>query len=483
VSRRRPPAPLLLLLATTVLIGFAWALIVPPFQAPDEPAHVAYVQSLAERGALPGAAGRQSGSSEQLEAAEAANSDQTAAVLATKPTWSERAYERWRRRSADLPSSARSDGGGPNFASSNPPLYYLLSVIPYRVASGGDLFARVTAMRLGSVAFLLVTVAATWLLAGAVFGPKRDLQLAAAAVPALLPMLGFISASVSPDSLLYALWTVALWLGARVLRGRGGPPELVGLVVVTGMAVATKATSYALAAPVLFVLGVSLWRLRHRRRLVLGVAAGGLAALALTAGAWFVAANRSDRPAAAQLTDALELPPGASISGVGSYLWQFYLPKLSFQQSFTPSDWPPAAWDIWVKYSWGAFGWLEVQWPEPVYWVLALLTVAIALEALRVVVHRRASIDRTLLAFFAIATFALVAGLHWNEYKLAQEQGALVNQGRYLFPLIGLAGLTAATTLVPLRPPARGAALGLLVGGLAVLDLFAIGLVATRFYA
>jgi hypothetical protein len=169
VSRRRPPAPLLLLLATTVLIGFAWALIVPPFQAPDEPAHVAYVQSLAERGALPGAAGRQSGSSEQLEAAEAANSDQTAAVLATKPTWSERAYERWRRRSADLPSSARSDGGGPNFASSNPPLYYLLSVIPYRVASGGDLFARVTAMRLGSVAFLLVTVAATWLLAGAVF--------------------------------------------------------------------------------------------------------------------------------------------------------------------------------------------------------------------------------------------------------------------------------------------------------------------------
>jgi 4-amino-4-deoxy-L-arabinose transferase-like glycosyltransferase len=483
VSQRRPPAPLVLLLATTALIGLAWALIVPPFQAPDEPAHVAYVQSLAERGALPGAADRPSASTEQLQGAEAANSDQTAAVLATKPTWSERAYERWRRQTAGLPSSARSDGGGPNFASANPPLYYLLSVIPYRIASGGDLFARVTAMRLGSVAFLMITVAAAWLLAGVVFGPRRDLQLAAAAVPALLPMLGFISASVSPDSLLYALWTLALWLGARVLRGRGGPADLVALIVITGMAVATKATSYALALPVAFVLAVSLWRLRHRRRLVLGVVAAGVAALALTAGAWFVAANRSDRPAAAQLSDALDPPTGASLSGVGSYLWQFYLPKLSFQQSFAATDWPPAGWNIWVKYSWGAFGWLEVQWPEPVYWLLALVTIALAALALRVLFRRRATVDRTLLAFFAIAAFALLAGLHWNEYKLAQEQGALVNQGRYLFPLIGLAGLTAATVLVPLRARARAVSLGLLVGTLAVLDLFALGLVATRFYA
>ncbi len=248
MSVRRPPAPLTLLLAATLLIGVCWALVVPPFQAPDEPAHVAYVQSIAERGALPGAVDRPSGSTEQQLAGQAANSDQTAAVRATKPTWGEAAYERWRRRSAALPESARGDGGGPNFASANPPLYYLWSVIPYEVASGGDLFARVTAMRIASVAFLLVTVAATWLLAGTVFGPRRDLQLAAAAVPALLPMLGFISASVSPDSLLYALWTVALWLGARILRGRGRPAELIALVVVTGMAVATKATSYALVA-------------------------------------------------------------------------------------------------------------------------------------------------------------------------------------------------------------------------------------------
>ena len=45
----------------------------------------------------------------------------------------------------------RSDGGGTNPASTNPPLYYLYLVPAYELASGGDLFAQVSAMRLASV--------------------------------------------------------------------------------------------------------------------------------------------------------------------------------------------------------------------------------------------------------------------------------------------------------------------------------------------
>jgi hypothetical protein len=176
------------------------------------------------------------------------------------------------------------------------------------------------------------------------------------------------------------------------------------------------------------------------------------------------------------------VPAGGSVSGLASYTWQFYLPRLPFQQAFGGNEWPPPVWDLWITHSWGAFGWLEIQWPQPVYWVLALLATVVAVAALRVLIRRRAHVDRTLLAFFVIATLALLAGLHWNEYKLATEQGALINQGRYLFPLIGLAGLATATAFHPLTVRARATALGLLVGGLAVLDLFAIALVATRFY-
>jgi 4-amino-4-deoxy-L-arabinose transferase-like glycosyltransferase len=328
-----------------------------------------------------------------------------------------------------------------------------------------------------------VTVSATWLLAGCVFGPRRELQLAAAAVPALLPMVGFVSASVSPDSLLYALWTVALWLGARILRGRGGPIDHLALLGTAGLATATKATSYALAVPVLFVFAVSLWRLRHRRRLVAGIVAGGAAVLALTAGAWFVVAGQSDRPAAAQLTDAMDLPDGFSGSEFAGYVWQYYLPRLPFQEPYAGIGWPPPAYQVWTKQSWAAFGWLEVQWPRAVYWLLTLAATVVALAALLALVRRRARLDLTLLAFFAIGALALLAGLHWNEYKLAEEQGVLVNQGRYLFPLIGLAGLTAAAALTALSRSARASALAVLLAGLVVLDLFSIGLVAARFYA
>src|SRR3954470_19589597 len=42
------PRPLAWLLAAVIVTGTAWTVVVPPFQAPDEDAHVAYVQTLAE---------------------------------------------------------------------------------------------------------------------------------------------------------------------------------------------------------------------------------------------------------------------------------------------------------------------------------------------------------------------------------------------------------------------------------------------------
>ena len=236
VPRRRlgMPRPLAALLAATAVLGLAWTLVVPPFQAPDEPAHVAYVQSLAERGELPGEEGRDLWSTEHRLAAEAAKSEATAQLLFSKPEWSKAAHERWLRRSERLPAAAREDGGGVNPASPNPPLDDLLETVPYRATSSGDLFARITAMRLVSVLFLLITVGATWLLAGTVFGLRRELQLAAAALPALIPMVTAVSSSVSPDSLTYALWSLALWLGASILLHRAGLAQVAGLLAVAG---------------------------------------------------------------------------------------------------------------------------------------------------------------------------------------------------------------------------------------------------------
>jgi 4-amino-4-deoxy-L-arabinose transferase-like glycosyltransferase len=485
VTRRpRVPRALGALLGATALLGISWSLVTPPFQTPDENWHVAYLQTIAEQGKLPGIAGRPVFSTEQQLGLNAANSEQTQAVPATKPEWSAEAYRRFRRHDERLPASARDDGGGENFAQSNPPLYYALEAVPYKLASGGDLFARLSAARLLSVVFLLGTVAATWLLAGTVFGPRRDLQLAAAAIPALLPMVTFISSSINPDSLLYLLWTVAFWLGARILKREAGALDAVALVGVTGLAIATKSPSYALLPGVLLVLGVALWRLRHRRRLVAALAVGGVLAFALTAGTWFAVARSSDRPIAAQLTDALEGTSEVNEREFASYVWQYYLPRLPFETTYPGLEsWrPPKAYDVWFRQSMGAFGWLEVKWPNRAYWPMAIFSLLVVAGALAALWRRRRSLDLPLLGFFGLTGLALVIGLHWTEYRLAEQNGALINQGRYLFPLVGLGGLVFAAALTSLPVRARAPALALTLGLLAVLQLFSIGLVAERFY-
>jgi 4-amino-4-deoxy-L-arabinose transferase-like glycosyltransferase len=478
-----PPA-LAALLAATAILGISWSLVVPPLQTPDENWHAAYLQTLAEDGKLPGIAGRPSFSTEQRLAADASNSEQTQQVLATRPEWSAKAYERFRERSERLPASAREDGGGMNFAQSNPPLFYAIESVPYRVASGDDLFARLSAARVVSVLLLLVTVAATWLLAGAVFGPRRELQLAAASIPALLPMVTFISSSITPDALLYPLWTLTLWVGTRILKRQGGPFDVVVLLALTGLAVATKSPAYALVPGVLLVLGIAIWRLRHRRRLVAGLAIGAVLAFGLTAGAWFVVARSSDRPVAGQLTDAAEGISEVNEREFVSYLWQYYLPRLPFQHIYPGLEsWrPPKAYETWFRQSMGAFGWLEVRWPNRAYWPLAAFSLLVVAGALVALWRRRRSLDWPVLGFYALVTLALMLGLHWTEYRLAERAGGLISQGRYLFPLVGLGGLLFAAAFTSVPPRWRATALGASVGALAVLELFSIGLVAERFY-
>src|SRR5262249_20534473 len=84
----RPPAPLTALLVLVALVGVAWALVTPVFQAPDENSHFAYVQSLAERFALPGDEKRPTASAEQNVAASISNADQAAAQLPVRMEWS-----------------------------------------------------------------------------------------------------------------------------------------------------------------------------------------------------------------------------------------------------------------------------------------------------------------------------------------------------------------------------------------------------------
>ena len=471
------------LLATSTVLAVLWACLTPGFQAPDEQRHFAYVETVGSRLALPGDEKRAPMSTQLDRGMEAVNSNQVAGQSRVKPEWDESVEREWLEIDATAP---RDDGGGPNPADAYPPVSYAWEAVGYTAGSGGSLFDELLGARLLSALWLPVTVLATWLLAGEVFGRRRLLQTAAAAVPALLPMVAFITASVSPDGMMYAVWSLALWLGVRCVT-RGFPlRDAVAFFALVGLACTVKTTSLALLPAAAFVALVGLVARPWRRGRAFAVSAAVVVPLALTLGAWLVAASLLDRPAGAQVTSALASPAGGGTNWreLLSYVWQYYLPRVPTQTDFRiPTiDGGFPMLKVWITHTWGAFGWLEVVFSEWVYLALSGITGTLLVGGAVALVRARRTLDLRAAAFLALAFVALVGGLHWTDYHQI-KLGIGFMQGRYLFPVIAIFGLAlaGAISLVPARR--RGAATGVTAAFLLTFHVLCIGLVVERFYA
>lgn len=483
------PGPLVLLLAAVALLGGTWALLVPPWQTPDEFAHFGYVQEIGEGPDLPGDEPGERFSREQELASDRSNAVQLATNLSGRAEWSELERREWGRADEALGDSKRGDGGGApgpgegNPARTNPPLYYVYESLPYLAASaaGGDIFSRLTLMRLASVLFLLVAVAATWKLIGELTGDRQLLQLAGAGVVGLQPMAVFVSASVNPDSLLVASFAVAMLFGVRILQRGLTLPRGVALCVACAVAVLTKGTGYALVPPMLLVLALGGFRVADGWGSRATAAAVPALGFFVPVGAWLVAARLAERPAINQIASGPGL--GVDLPGPVSYLWQFYLPKLPLQTAL-PGAYPRLpAFDAWVQGGWAAFGWLEVIFPAPVYVALAAATLVLVLGGALAAKRHAAGHGWATPLFLALVALAVLGGLHAAEYKVLTEQATRLNQGRYLLPLLPLLGVAAAGSLALLGERARRVAAGGLLGCLFALQVFSLGLVAVRFYA
>lgn len=445
----RVPTPLKWLLCAVALVGIAWVFVLPPWQAPDEDAHFAYVQTIAELGRRPADDGRPAQeaekSSEQDEAERMSGFLRSFQRLDSNPEWMARVEQAWR----DAPERSREDGGGANAAQTNPPGYYLYAAPAYLAASGGDVIDRLYATRLFSVALLLLFVVSVWLLTGEVMGRDRRAQLLAAATAGLVPMVTFVGSAVTPDALLLPIWGLWFWMAARVLR-RLQWREAMLLVVLTVAAVGVKLGSVALVPGLVWVGAAFLWRRAGRPPLPPRAVAFGSAA-ALLLGALTAVAVATGRP-----------------HQLGGYLWQFYSPTDTGGFPQLP-EWPLR--DVWLESTTAAFAWLEVRFPWPVYALIALLFAALLVSALP-------RVRPTALAVaFVLPSLALVAGLHLIELDMLLERGSGFTQGRYLLPLLPLLALAVAALV------RRAALAGAVLGGLAAWQLASLAIVMARFHA
>jgi 4-amino-4-deoxy-L-arabinose transferase-like glycosyltransferase len=531
------PRSLVALLTMATIVGLAWALLVPAWQVTDESSHFAYAQTLVENGSLPTSSRKRTFSSDQRLGARISGAREGPTAPSTAPpNWSAGA---WRSYLATVYSRqpSKSDGGGPNPAA-NPPLFYVYDAVPYLLDHGGTVFGQFYAMRIWAVLLLDLSTLGGWLLAGEVFGRRQSLQLVVGAICALMPMATFISAAVNPDSLLIALWTLALWLGARVIRRGAQTGDTMALCAVAACAILTKATSYALLFPLLAAF-IAAWRLapEPERRRAFKRELKALPVMIIPVLAWLVAARAIGFQEVNQVGVIAARAHPVTVTGFLGYLWQFYLPKLPFMPVAKLGVNVPAS-IIWNGGGVGMFGVAGVNLialPSWAYAETALLAPFIAVAVLGVVVapaanrtriqllaaaavaslvlraggqvqytasitalallaimlfsvrpivsrRRRLTEKQALLWFFCSAVFGLLLLLHATDYLVFARDHDPFMEGRYLLPIVSVFGLGVALIISSLPERLRPMLLGLILTALLGLQVVSLSAVLHGYY-
>lgn len=154
-------------------------------------------------------------------------------------------------------------------------------------------------VRLFSVALGTWAVFLTWTLAKELWPDRPVVALAAAAIHAFTPMSLFVNSAINNDNLIVPVSTLTLLLLVRRVKQAGRSPDrgvlwsTVGLGTVIGLALLTKASGIALLILAAAALAWEAWRLpdatwARRAGYLLSHAAAMLAPAALIAGWWFV---------------------------------------------------------------------------------------------------------------------------------------------------------------------------------------------------
>ncbi len=482
---RRTPRPLVLLLLLGALQSVAWDLALPAFQGPDEDTHFAYVQHLAETGELPSpSSGGSAYSSEEEDTLTTLNLLPLIGDTSSRPAWSAADLRAWRTVVEPLNRAARENGAGPNPIAKNPPLYYALMSIPYRLLTWLPLLKRLFVLRLFNALCYLATIAMTWLLAGELFGSVRWKQTLAAGTVALEPQLSFMSAVINADNLLIALCTAVLLASVRLVT-RG--PSMGRVLIASGLtAAAVLAHGRGLVTlPVLAVALVVSWH-RHRPSAMDSLRRGAAAALTVfVAFLAYLAFGRSGGSLYGGQISELNTQTSFNLRQFLSQIYQFYFPRLA---SMRPRLGPEYGYkQVFIDTFYGTFGSLDVTFKERVYDVLQVLS-AIGLVGLYTAVvvrwRRLWAAWRVVAVLLALLLTNLVF-LHYVSYRaLLSDNGSdPLIVGRYLLPMVALFGLAIAFTLGAL-PRRIGPLIGALVLAIGVLvSLGGIGITVVRFYA
>ena len=407
------------ILTSYVIVATLYAVQTPRWQAPDEPAHFNYVEHLATQRGFP-----------VLEPGDYPHQYLEEIKSARFPPHMSIAPIR--------------------YESHQPPLYYVLAALVYRLTSRLGYDAQFLALRLFSVLLGAIVLYLIYRVVRAVFEATDDeagslahgefLALVAAAFAAIVPMHIAMTAAINNDTLAELLLLLILWQAVRDIRSGLTHKRAIVAGMLLGLALLTKTTLYLPALGTVVISALLPTRSREHDASIATLmrvqhVLYALAISLLLAGPWFarnalvyggfdvLGWRRHDMVVTGQLrtTDLL-----SQIGAVG-LAEQFVVTTF---RSF-----------------WAQFGWMGVLVDGRMYQALALLSGVLVLGFMfytlrlwRGEVRLTAWQGRALLLLVVSFALSLFTYLGYN-IKFVQHQG------RYLFTALG--------------PIAAGAALGL----------------------
>lgn len=429
------------LLVVALVHGAFYAVLMPPWQAPDEVAHFEYSHLLAALG-------------RPISAAD------DSIPLEQQIIRSLYQFHAWTYRGNQPPARVPERLSQTPFGYSRTLDRFSLTYVVYALAVwpflAQDLVVQLYAMRVASIVMGALVVLLAFETASLVSPGQPALALATAGFVLFLPQQAYIAAAVSDGNLAELAASACIFLVAAMWRQGVRWPQVAACFLGAVAAILSKATAYFLVAFLLIVGPALVFRWQPagqaprgwswRRLATGGLVVGGLGAVLIPV--------------------ILLAPPLQYIRGMLDSNLQHLTDFVPYLLSLNSAGhFANALWQTFNSF-WATFGWMTFWFPSPVYLTL-LGAVILVLGGLVWHVHRlpaAAEPRKSLLMLLSLAAMLELAVL--VTWFVTSPNGVNYFQGRYLFTaIVPIAVLLAAggLALVPERWQPRAALVGVVL--------------------
>ena len=467
------------LLLTTFFKALTWIAVVPIWHTPDEQAHFATIQNLAEGVIRPGYTGLTH--SEELLISERFLGTERGSKRVNRFTFNP-GYKieyvsgpvgQYEEEIKNLPKSTRTNMLEKE-AASYYPLYYQIGKIIYPIFYNADLFVRVYAVRLFSILPILAITFFSYLTAREIFEKEKYLHLVIPILVSFHPMVTFINAGVTNDGVNILLFTAFLYFAIFAIKNGLDFRNLVAMAAILGLGQITR-PQFLVTLPLFLI--VFLYDFFANKRKILESLAKILifVPIMLLFGGWFTV-----QKAFGNLTET-GIPIPYYESGQPSTPVNLNL-LTHLKNSLIQFDQQTFYW------YWGVFKWLSLVYPAIVNQILKgisfLAGIGVLLWFLKILKEKEFSKTTQAILFLLFASILTAFAVFFVDWRHIVTQGfSLGVQGRYFLPTVLAHMILLAIGILALMPTKFKKFAGFILAfGMIFLNTFALFWLTNSYY-